>query len=220
MNAAVPSHSTTKPSRPSDPRPGLWRRSCSRRLERNLHDGAQQRLVAISFQLRLLESRVSGDGTAEELIATASDELRASLAELRELARGIHPAVLAHGLPTALSSLASRSPVPTSVSWDLPERLPEQIELAAYFVASEALANVAKYSNATRASIRVCRRDGHTSIEIVDDGVGGADDTRGSGLRGLVDRVEALDGSLQVASPPGHGTTVTGQLPSVPDSRT
>ena len=98
-------------------------------------------------------------------------------------------------------------------------RLPEQIELAAYFVASEALANVAKYANATWVSVRVWRGDGHVSIEIVDDGVGGADETRGSGLRGLVDRVEALDGSLQLTSPPGHGTTVTAQLPLVPDER-
>jgi signal transduction histidine kinase len=184
-----------------------------RRLERDLHDGAQQRLVAIALQLQLLKRRVSDDTGAQRLVTTASDELAESLAELRELARGIHPAVLEHGLAAALAALATRSTVATTLSYEPTERLPAQIELAAYFVASEALANVGKYAQASHATIRV-RRSGQTaSIEIADDGIGGADDARGSGLRGLVDRVEALDGELQVASPPGVGTTVTARLP-------
>jgi signal transduction histidine kinase len=184
-----------------------------RRLERNLHDGAQQRLVAIALQLRLLQNRIGDDESAERMVIDASDELALSLAELRELARGIHPAVLEHGLPAALDSLASRSTVATTVNCDTPERLPEPVELAAYFVASEALANVAKYSRATHATVRVWRAGSLANIEIADDGVGGADDARGTGLRGLADRVEALDGRLRVASPPGRGTTVSAELP-------
>jgi signal transduction histidine kinase len=184
-----------------------------RRLERNLHDGAQQRLVAIALQLRLLRNRVSDDESAEQLVITASDELALSLAELRELARGIHPAVLEHGLPAALDSLAGRSTVATSVSCETSGRLPEPVELAAYFVASEALANAAKYSQATHATVRVWRAGSLAGIEIADDGIGGADDSRGSGLRGLADRVEALDGQLRVSSPAGAGTTVTAELP-------
>jgi signal transduction histidine kinase len=184
-----------------------------RRLERDLHDGAQQRLVAIALQLRLLKNRIHDDTSAQRLVATASDELALSLAELRELARGIHPAVLEHGLAAALDSLASRSTVATTLSFEARERLPEQVELAAYFVASEALANVTKYSQAEHATIRVWRNGEAASIEISDDGVGGADQTRGSGLRGLVDRVEALDGELRVSSPRGAGTTVTARLP-------
>jgi signal transduction histidine kinase len=186
-----------------------------RRLERNLHDGAQQRLVAISLQLRLLQNRLGDDPAATQLVTTASAELAESLSELRELARGMHPAVLEHGLAAALDALAIRSTVPTTVSCDTGERLPDPVELTAYFVASEALANVAKYSHASHASVRVWRSDGHASIEIADDGVGGADDSRGSGLRGLADRVEALDGRLRVVSPAGAGTTVTAELPCV-----
>ena len=186
-----------------------------RRLERNLHDGAQQRLVAISLQLRLLRNRLHDDPSAELLATTASDELALSMAELRELARGIHPAVLEHGLAAALGSLASRSTVATTVSCETSDRLPDAVELAAYFVASEALANVAKYSSATHASVRLWRAGSTASIEIADDGIGGADDSRGSGLRGLADRVEALEGKLRVSSPPGAGTTVTAELPCV-----
>jgi len=184
-----------------------------RRLERNLHDGAQQRLVAIALQLRLLQNRVGDDPSAAQMVSDASGELAESLAELRELARGLHPAVLEHGLDSALNSLASRASVATTVSYEASGRLPEQVELAAYFVASEALTNVAKYSHAKHATVRVWRDDGHASIEIADDGVGGADDSRGSGLRGLTDRVEALDGSLRVVSPAGAGTIVTAELP-------
>jgi signal transduction histidine kinase len=184
-----------------------------RRLERNLHDGAQQRLVALSLQLRLLEGRVGDDPSAQELVATATSELAQSLAELRELARGIHPAVLDHGLAAALESLAARSPVPATVTYEANGPLPEPVELAAYFVASEALANVAKYAQATTASVRVSRQGRNVVIEIADDGVGGADESRGSGLRGLADRAEALDGRLTVVSAPGAGTTVVAELP-------
>jgi signal transduction histidine kinase len=184
-----------------------------RRLERNLHDGAQQRLVAIALHLRLLKNRVGQDASAQELITTASDELAHSLAELRELARGIHPAVLEHGLAAALDSLASRATVATTLSFEPGERLPEPVELAAYFVASEALANIAKYAQAGHATVRVWRTGTGATIEIADDGIGGADGARGSGLRGLVDRVEALDGELLVSSPPGAGTTITASLP-------
>jgi signal transduction histidine kinase len=184
-----------------------------RRLERNLHDGAQQRLVAIALQLRLLQGQVGDDPSAEQLVAAVSDQLALSLSELRELARGLHPAVLEHGLAPALESLALRSVVATTVSYEPRDRLPEAVELAAYFVASEALANVAKYAQATSVTMRVWRAGRVASIEVSDDGVGGADDSAGSGLRGLADRVEALQGSLRVVSPPGVGTIVTAELP-------
>jgi len=183
-----------------------------RRLERNLHDGAQQRLVAIALQLRLLQGQV-GDPSAEQLVAAVSDQLALSLSELRELARGLHPAVLEHGLAPALESLALRSTVTTTVSYEATQRLPEPVELAAYFVASEALANVAKYAEATSVTMRVWRVGPVASIEVADDGVGGAHDEAGSGLRGLADRVEALQGRLRVVSPPGRGTVVTAELP-------
>jgi signal transduction histidine kinase len=185
-----------------------------RRLERNLHDGAQQRLVGIALQLQMLKSRIRADpGLAEELASAATDELTQSLQELRELARGLHPAVLEHGLDAALHALAARSAVPADVEYAGPPRPPETIALAAYFVASEALANVAKYAKASAVAIRVSDAAGTMTIEITDDGVGGADDARGSGLRGLADRVEALDGTLRVLSPPGEGTVVTAELP-------
>jgi signal transduction histidine kinase len=184
-----------------------------RRLERNLHDGAQQRLVGIALQLRLLQNRVTNDPSAAALVTTASDELANSLAELRELARGIHPAVLEHGLPAAIDALATRSPVPTDVDCVLDGRLAEPVELAAYFVVCEALANVAKYARATSAAIRVREEDGTLLVEVADDGVGGADAALGSGLRGLADRVEALDGALRVSSRAGAGTIVRAELP-------
>jgi signal transduction histidine kinase len=185
-----------------------------RRLERNLHDGAQQRLVAIALQLKLIRSRIRRDpAMAEQLADSAVAELALSLEELRELARGIHPAVLDNGLGPALQALASRSPVPVTVSYHAPERLPQPVELAAYFVASEALANVAKYARATAVDVRVASDGGAVTIAIADDGVGGASPDNGSGLRGLADRVEALGGQLRVASPPGAGTVVTADLP-------
>jgi signal transduction histidine kinase len=183
-----------------------------RRLERNLHDGAQQRLVSVALQLRMIERRVDDPELAASIKA-AGDELSQSLEELRELARGIHPSVLNHGLKAALDSLAARASVPTAVSFQSRERLPEPVELAAYFVACEALANVAKYAHASAASVRVSRRNGMAVIEIADDGVGGADETGGTGLQGLADRVAALDGTLRILSPPGAGTVVTAELP-------
>ena len=185
-----------------------------RRLERNLHDGAQQRLVGVFLQLRLLQEDIRSDpARAEQLATTASDELARSLAELRELARGIHPAVLDAGLAAALRSLGARSTVATAVSCDSCEHVPRDVELALYFVACEALANVGRYSHASTASIRLARVHGGVAIEIADDGVGGADLAAGRGLRGLSDRVEALDGRLLVTSPAGAGTVVSAEVP-------
>jgi signal transduction histidine kinase len=185
-----------------------------RRLERNLHDGAQQRLVALAMQLRLVQHEIHSDpAAAQALVDTASRELALSLEELRELARGIHPAVLDHGLEPALQTLAGQATVPTDVAYDARSELPEPVELAAYFVTSEALANVGKYARAGSASVRVSHDDGALVVEIADDGIGGADAGRGSGLRGLADRVEALDGRLRVVSPPGAGTVVRAELP-------
>jgi signal transduction histidine kinase len=185
-----------------------------RRLERNLHDGAQQRLVALSMQLSLLKARISDDpATAVALAAKANTDLAESLEELRELARGIHPSALDHGLAVALESLAAQSVVSTRVTVELADRLPEPVEVAAYFVASEALANVDKHARASRATVRVLLSAGSAVIEITDDGIGGADDANGSGLRGLADRVEALEGQLRVVSTAGAGTTVTAVIP-------
>src|SRR3954471_6732608 len=185
-----------------------------RRLERNLHDGAQQRLVFVALQLRMIQRSIDTDpAVAKRMVTSAGEELSKSLEDLRELARGLHPSVLNHGLKAALDSLASRSVVPTTVSFNATARLPEPVELAAYFVACEALANVAKYAHATKASVRVSRRHGVAVIEIADDGVGGADETAGTGLLGLADRVAALDGTLRVLSPRGTGTVVTADLP-------
>ncbi len=185
-----------------------------RRLERNLHDGAQQRLVALSLTLRLAQSKIAADPTvAEQAIESAREELAAALDELRELARGIHPAVLTdRGLTAAVETLARRSPVPVEVQTPT-ERLPSNVEAAAYYVIAEALANVSKYARATSAVVRVSRLDGRAFVEVVDDGVGGADPTGGSGLRGLTDRVESLSGTLAVESPPGGGTRVSVEIP-------
>ncbi|HKG66304.1 MAG TPA: histidine kinase [Solirubrobacteraceae bacterium] len=185
-----------------------------RRLERNLHDGAQQRLVSVALALRMIQRQIRTDpAAAERLSTTAGEELSKSLEELRELARGIHPSVLNHGLKAALGSLAARASVPTTVAYEPSGRLPEQVELAAYFVACEALANVAKYAHASTASVRISRRSGVALVEIADDGVGGAHESAGSGLQGLADRVAALDGTLRILSPPGAGTVVRAELP-------
>ena len=185
-----------------------------RRLERNLHDGAQQRLVSLSLALRLAHARLrDAPEEAERLLAGASEELAQALEELRELARGIHPAVLSErGLSAALEALAGRAPVPVGVTVP-PDRLPPAVEAAAYYVISEALANVAKYAEASAVEISVTRQNGRAVIEVADDGVGGADPTRGSGLSGLVDRVEALDGVLKVESEPGAGTRIRAEFP-------
>ena len=186
-----------------------------RRLERNLHDGAQQRLVALSLTLRLAQGRLHKDtGAAERLLGAAQEELAHALEELRELARGIHPAVLSdRGLAAALEALAGRSPVPVHVTSLPAGRLPPPVEAAAYFVVAEALTNVAKYADASEARVQVSRSNGHAVVEVADDGVGGADPGRGSGLRGLADRVSALDGRLAVESPPGAGTVLRAVIP-------
>jgi PAS domain S-box-containing protein len=188
-----------------------------RRLERNLHDGAQQRLAALSLSLRLAESRLPDDAEkAQEILVGARDELTQALEELRELARGLHPNVLTdRGLGPALESLVSRSPIPVEI--DVPdERLPPAVEAAAYYVAAEALANVAKYADASCAEVRVTEDEDGAAIvvEVVDDGVGGADPALGSGLEGLVDRVESLDGTFAVESPPGAGTKIRATIPT------
>jgi signal transduction histidine kinase len=171
--------------------------------------------------LRMTEDRIRDDPeTAAQLVAAARREVSESLEELRELARGIHPAVLEHGLDTALDSLASRSPTPVRVEVELDERLPTPVELAAYFVACEGLANVGKYARASEATVRVARRGDVAVVEVADDGVGGADGAHGSGLRGLADRVEALSGTLRVRSPVGGGTVLTAELPCGAASRT
>jgi PAS domain S-box-containing protein len=187
-----------------------------RRLERNLHDGAQQRLVALSVGLRLAQAKIrDASDEAEELLGVASEELSEALTELRELAQGIHPAVLTEqGLEAALEVLAARSPLPVELEVRLPERLPEPLEATAYYVVSEALANVVKHADADSARVHAERVDGLALVEVADDGVGGADPSGGgSGLGGLRDRVEALDGSLVVDSPPGRGTLVRAELP-------
>jgi signal transduction histidine kinase len=185
-----------------------------RRLERNLHDGAQQRLVSLSLSLRLAQARLADPEAARRILDAASDELAAALEELRELARGIHPAVLTdRGLGPALETLVGRTPLPVEVETNLEERLPDQVEAAAYYVVSESLANVAKYANASSARVSITRQNGAAIVEVADDGIGGADPTRGSGLRGLVDRVEALAGSLEVESVPGRGTQIRAEIP-------
>ena len=187
-----------------------------RALERNLHDGAQQRLVALSVSLRLLESRLESDrDSALELLTAAQSELAQALEELRELARGIHPAVLTdRGLRPALETLASRTPIPVDlVAPD--ERLPPDAEAAAYYVVAESLTNVAKYASASSAQVRVHQEEGMLVVTVSDDGVGGANPFKGSGLRGLADRVSVLDGTLSVESPEGKGTSVRAEIPLV-----
>jgi signal transduction histidine kinase len=186
-----------------------------RRLERDLHDGAQQRLVALSLQLGLAKSRIATDPEAAgELLEAARAELGHALEELRELARGIHPAILTdRGLDAALEALADRAPVRVAVDETPAERLPGAVEAAAYFVVAESLTNVAKYARAGEAHVSVTRVNGSAVVEISDDGVGGADTGQGTGLRGLADRLAVLDGVLEISSPPGEGTTVRATIP-------
>ena len=181
-----------------------------RRLERNLHDGAQQRLVSLSLTLRLAARR-HADDTA---LASAVEELSQALKELRELARGIHPAVLTeYGLEPAIEALASRTPFPVDIEVALEDRLPAPVEAAAYYVVAEALTNVTKYADASDVRVHVFRDDERAHVEVRDDGVGGAQEERGSGLRGLADRVEALGGALWITSPEGEGTTLLAEIP-------
>ncbi|MET0201170.1 MAG: PAS domain S-box protein, partial [Gaiellaceae bacterium] len=186
-----------------------------KRLERNLHDGAQQRLVSLALTLRLAREQLpeaNGDGL--ELLERAGEELTLALQELRELARGIHPAVLTErGLGPALEGVVARAPFPVEVEALPGERLPEAIEAAVYYVVSEALVNVARYANASRATLSVAPTDGRVIVEVSDDGVGGADATKGTGLRGLADRVEALDGRLRVDSSAHSGTHLRAEIP-------
>jgi PAS domain S-box-containing protein len=185
------------------------------RLERNLHDGAQQRLVALALQLRMVDARIAGDpAAARQDLVGAREQLDHALSELRELARGIHPAVLTdRGLKSAVDALANRAPVPMEVA-DIPDiRLPEAVETAAYYLIAEAVTNVAKYAHATHVAVSVRSENGHLVVRVSDDGVGGADPSGGTGLRGLSDRVEALHGRLRVDSPRDGGTRISAEIP-------
>jgi signal transduction histidine kinase len=186
-----------------------------RRIERDIHDGAQQRLVALALELRSAQRRLGDEADPEldQLLASTADELQVAVEELRELARGIHPAVLTEsGLVAALDSLAARLPLSVLVETDV-ARLPADVEATAYFVASEALQNVVKHSQATKAAVNASHADGLLVIQVVDDGVGGATTNGGLGLRGLADRVEAHGGRLRIESVPGSGTRVVGEIP-------
>lgn len=186
-----------------------------RRVERNLHDGAQQRLVTLSLVLRMARSRLTGsDPDVDALLAEAADELNAALHELRDLAAGLHPPILTEeGLPAALEALAERSPMRVRLRVAAPNRLAAPVEAAAYYVASEALTNAAKHSGAIQVVVSACRVDHQLEVEVADDGVGGAVVQVGSGLEGLTDRVEALGGSLHLCSQPGQGTSVVAHIP-------
>ncbi|HEX4747305.1 MAG TPA: PAS domain S-box protein [Gaiellaceae bacterium] len=190
-----------------------------RALERNLHDGAQQRLVALSVSLRLLESRLREDPDgAADLLAGAQTELTHALAELRELARGIHPAVLTdRGLRPALETLVARAPIPVELTAP-DERLHPDVEAAAYYVVAEALTNVAKYARASSARVCASPQNGVLVVTVADDGAGGADPAGGSGLRGLADRIAAFDGTLAIESPPGKGTSIRAEIPLAPQT--
>jgi signal transduction histidine kinase len=183
-----------------------------RRLERDLHDGAQQQLVSAALTLRQALAQTRGT-PAERLVADALEQLRQALAELRDLARGIHPAVLTErGLAVALAGLVARSPLPVELRVSA-ERAAPTIEAAIYFTVAEALTNIAKHAHATRASVTVDAADGALVAEVLDDGDGGASTTAGSGLRGLADRLEAVGGTLTVESPPARGTRVYAHVP-------
>jgi signal transduction histidine kinase len=186
-----------------------------RRIERDLHDGAQQQLVALSLALRTIDAQIEGDpAAARELLAAAGRDLDLAIRDLRELARGIHPAVLSdRGLAAALAALAQRAPVPIEIVAVPEGRLTPAVEAAAYFVVSEAITNVARYARASHAEVAVTRVGDHVLVHVSDDGVGGADPFGGTGLRGLADRVASLDGRLEVDSLPGRGTTISAYIP-------
>ena len=188
-----------------------------RRLERNLHDGAQQRLVTLSLGLRLAIAKLDSDpAAARAAFEEAGDELGRALEDLRELARGLHPAVLSdRGLRAAIEMLAGRSPVPVEIAAIPEERLAEPVEAAAYYLIAEALTNVTKYADASAVRVSVTAGNDAVRVEVSDDGVGGADPSGGSGLRGLADRVEALGGSLEISSPVGAGTTLRAGIPVI-----
>ena len=184
-----------------------------RRLERNLHDGAQQRLVVLLLSLRAAKQKLGGDPELELLFDGLIDELAGALQDLRELARGIHPVALnKRGLSAALRLIADRAPGP--IELELPtERFPEHVEATAYYVVAEALTNVAKYAQASTAAVRVARVGDRLGVDVVDDGVGGADSSAGSGLLGLADRLAALSGSFEVDSKPDRGTRLHAEIP-------
>jgi signal transduction histidine kinase len=185
-----------------------------RRLERNLHDGAQQRLVALALELGILAEQADSDPATRTRLKRARSELAESLDELRDLARGLHPAVVSgHGLAVALESLAAAAPLEVQLKTDGLPRLPEQVEVAAYYVVSESLTNAAKHAQASHVSVEVDVADNTLILEIIDDGIGGADSERGTGLRGLADRVEALNGRLRIWSAAGQGTRVRAEIP-------
>jgi signal transduction histidine kinase len=189
-----------------------------RRFERDLHDGVQQRLVTLGLELRGAEATVSEEnGELGERLAKVGDGLTGALDDLRELSRGIHPAILSEGgLVPALKVLSRRSAVPVGLDLAVDERLPDQIEVAAYYVVSEALTNVAKHAHASEVDVRAQVADGALELTIEDDGVGGADPAEGSGLTGLADRVEAHGGSIAITDPPSGGTSLRVQLPLSP----
>jgi signal transduction histidine kinase len=183
-----------------------------RRIERNLHDGAQQRLVTLSVALGLEATRA--DAAASDVLSRAQDEVEQAIAELRELARGIHPTLLRdEGLDAAVQALARRATLPVTVHGATRGRLPDPVELAAYFVVSEALTNVVKHASATDATVLLERKPDSLRVTVSDDGIGGARVTAQSGLAGLRDRLEALDATLVIESPPGEGTTVSAEFP-------
>ncbi len=185
-----------------------------RKVERDLHDGAQQQLVALALELKVLRSRVAGNEEALQLIDGIESKLSAALDDLRALGRGIHPGILTdRGLAAALEALVSRAPLPVAREIDLPRRPPASVEAVGYYVVAEALANVLKYAEASEATVRARYEGDDVVVELQDDGVGGADERRGSGLQGLRDRVAALDGELTVISPPGSGTLVRARVP-------
>ncbi|YCK33333.1 sensor histidine kinase [Actinomadura sp. ATCC 39365] len=185
-----------------------------RRIERDLHDGAQQRLVALSITLGLARLDVPEDSPTARMLDAAHDEARQALAELRELIRGVHSQVLTdRGLGAAIRDVAGRSPVPVDVDAEELGRLPAPVEVTAYYVVSEALANVARHSGATRAAVTARTAAGTLAVEVRDDGVGGADPARGTGLTGLADRLAVVAGRLSVSSPPGGPTLVRVEIP-------
>jgi signal transduction histidine kinase len=186
-----------------------------KRIERNLHDATQQRLVSVSLALGLAESKLGSDPEgARRILEEAREGLGVALHELRDLSQGIHPGILTErGLGPALRELAYAAPVPVELAVSVEGRLPDPVEAAAYYVVAEALANVSKYASASGVSVAVGRRNGRAVVEVADDGVGGADPARGSGLRGLADRVEALGGAFAVESPPGLGTLLRAEIP-------
>jgi signal transduction histidine kinase len=185
-----------------------------RRIERDLHDGAQQRLVSLALSLRLLDSRLEPDSAAARDLTLVRAELDAALAELRELARGIHPSVLTdRGLEAALGALASRSTVPVELDLDGCGELPLSVQTTAYFVVAEALTNASKHADADQIDVRAVVGEGGMTVAVRDDGRGGVDPARGSGLTGLADRVSALGGALEIESEAGEGSTIRARIP-------